>query len=508
MENQNGNNNDSLHELASLTDFITQYGNTATLNDISLTTLYGFLKNPYRNIKEIRKASKYLANKHGIIKDVLRTMKTLPTLNYHLAWSTFENPNQIKKYEQKVFDFLEEKINVKRVVRDGLYETGEVGTIVTCLRNNSYVQFLELDDLRINKQKNGKWVVEFDLQSVMTKLPVQYNTYDVLAVIESLPDEVTMAAYQAYKNKGIDYRFVELSNCDVISIDNNRNFPWGLPLTMGAWSSLFQKEIISRVERSMADRLIKQILILYAGSINGSKENYKPTPEPTMKHYFTQLSNLLQKKDQANGTNSATADTSGTGLIALPDFFNIKSLEIDNTMFTKDLYEKINSDIFMNLGVSEALIYGAGANYSSSQVNNEKLFRYIFSILEQFETIINGYIKSMLPANLSCRFYFDRTTMLDKDTFIDQAKEFYMQTGLFSVWAEALLGVPYQYALGVAEYEQKVLNVQEIIKPPLNAHTTTSKNDRGRPSDKKSGNSSTNKNRTNGGNNSPAPSKQ
>lgn len=489
-----------------MTDFITQYGNTSTLNDITLSTLYNYLKNPYRNIKEVRKASKYLANKHGIIKDVLKTMKTLPTLNFHLSWSSHESPKQIKKYEQKIFEFLEEQINVKRLVRDGIYETGEVGTIVMCLRNNTYVQFLELDDLRINKQRNGKWVVEFDLQRIAEKLPVPSNTYDLIDVIESLPDEVSMEAYLKYKNKGSDFRYVEISNCDVIAPDSNRNFPWGLPYSLGAWSSLIQKEIISRVERSMADRLIKQILVLYAGSINGTKENYKPTPTPLITHYFKELSSLLTKKDQANGGNSAAADTSGTGLIALPDFFKIDSLKVDNTMFTKDLYVKINSDIFMNLGVSEAIVYGAGANFSSAEVNSQKIFRYIFAILEQFETIINGYIKSLLPANLGCRFYFDRTTMLDKDIYIDQTKEFYMQTGIFAPWAEALLGVPYNYALGVAEYEQKVLNIQDIIKPPLNAHTQTDGGKGGRPSGKSSGNGNTNKSKSSGGNNSPSPS--
>lgn len=497
-----------MFELASLTDFITQYGNTASLNDITLTTLYNFLKNPYRNIKEIRKASKYLANKHGIVKDVLKTMKTLPTLNYHLAWSSLDNPKQIKKYEQKVFEFLEQ-IKVKQLVRDGIYETGEVGTVVTCLRSNSYVQFLELDDLRINKMKNGKWVVEFDLQRIAEKLPVPSNTYDLIDVIESLPDEVTTEAYMKYKNKGNDFRFVEIANCDVIAFDSNRNFPWGLPVTMGAWSALIQKEIISRVERSMADRLIKQILILYAGSINGTnaKEGYKPTPTPLIQHYFKEMSSLLTKKEQANGANAAAADTSGTGLIALPDFFKIESLKVDNTMFTKDLYEKINSDIFMNLGVSEALVYGSGANFSSAEVNSQKIFRQIFALLEQFETVINEYIKTFLPTNLNCRFYFDRTTMLDKAVYIDQTKDFYQTTGIFSPYAEALLGVPYQYALGLAEYEQTVLKIQDLIKPPLNPHTMSPDGGKGgRPSDNKSNNKNTNKSKSSGGNGSPSPS--
>src|SRR5690606_2806132 len=130
-------------------------------------------------------------------------------------------------------------------------------------------------------------------------------------------------------------------------------------------------------------------------------------------------------------------------------------------------------DVFLNLGVSEALIHGNGANYASAQINTEKLFRYIFSILEDFETVINGYIKDLLPSNLRCKFYFERTTMLDKDKQIAQAKEFYLQTGIISYWAEALTNNPYHYVLGQAKYEQEILKVADLIRPPLNAHTTS-----------------------------------
>src|SRR5690606_1505233 len=189
--------------------------------------------------------------------------------------------------------------------------------------------FLELDDLRINKQKNGNWIVEYDLESIRRNAPLKANTYDILAIVESLPDEVTMTAYNEYKNKGDDYRFVKLDNCNVISIDNNRNTPWGLPYTLGAWSALIQKEIISRVERSMADRLIKQVLILYAGSMTGTKEQYKPAPKELIKYYFDQLTALVQKKDNGASVSVDGKDGSGTGVMSLPDFFKIETLKID-----------------------------------------------------------------------------------------------------------------------------------------------------------------------------------
>lgn len=492
------NQTDAWLEVASMTDFITQYGSGASLYDIKLADLYAYLKNPYSNIQQIQKASKYLTNKHGIIKDVLRMIKSLPTLNYHLAWSNYDDVKKIKKYEQKIYEFLDD-IDVKRVVRDGLYEVAEMGTLVICLRSNKYVQFLDLDDLRINKQRNGRWVVEFDLQTINR----YKSTQDKLAIIESLPDEITVEKYNLYRQKGMDYRYVELSNCYVINIDAHRNFPYGLPYTLGAWASLIQKEIINRVERSVADRLIKQVLILYAGTLD--KEGNKPAPKSLIEAYFKEVTNLMLKKEQ-NGSLYNNNETSGTGVITLPHFMQLKTLEIDTQMFKKELYEKLDNEIFANLGVSSGLVYGGGnSNYSLAQINSEKLSRYIFTIIEQFEYIINQYIKTFLPSNLRCYFYFDRTTILNKDKYIDKMKELYMQTGISAPWLESLLGVPYHYALGQAEYEKKVLNVQKVIFPAQNAYTISGDSKAGRPQID-SQNPNTIKNKTNGGNNNPKPS--
>lgn len=489
---------DSWLEVAAMTDFITQYGSGASLSDIKLADLYRYLQNPYANIQQIQRASKYLTNKHGIIRDVLRTIKSLPTLNYHLVWSNYDDVKKIKKYEQKIHDFLDE-IDVKRVVRDGLFEVAEIGTVVTCLRSNKYVQFLDLDDLRINKQRNGKWVVEFDLASINQYQSVQ----DKLTVIESLPDEITLEKYNLYRNKGEDYRYVELSNCDVVNIDARRNFPYGLPYTLGAWASLIQKEIINRVERSMADRLIKQILILYAGTMD--KEGNKPVPKELIRAYFKEVTNLMLKKEQ-NGNMYNNNETSGTGVITLPHFMQLKALEIDTQMFKKELYEKLDNEIFANLGVSSGLIYGGGnSNYTLAQINSEKMFRYIFTIIEQFESIINRYIKRLLPKDLNCRLYFDRTTILNRDKYIDKLKDLYMQTGMSAPWLEALLGIPYHYALGQTEYEKKVLKTHEIIYPAQNAYTTSGDAQRGRP-EVDEGNENTMKSKTNGSNNMPKPS--
>lgn len=486
-------------EVAGLTDYITQYGSGSSLYDIKLSDLYRFLQNPYANIDKIQKASKYLTNKNGIIKEVLRSFKSLPTLDYVVSWSEVDDEKKIKKYERKVNDFLRQ-IDVKNLIRDGLFEVGEMGTIVTCLRNKKYVQFLELDDLRINKQRNGRWIVEYDLKSISNHKTVN----DKVAVIESLPEEITLAKYNLYRNKGEEFRFVELKNTDVINIDANRNMPFGLPLTLGAWSSLLQKEIIDRVERSVADRLLKTIVILSAGHLD--KDGTKPVPKEVISSYFKEVSKLFQKKN--GGSLSNQDDTSGTGTIALPHFLKLDTLEVNTELFKKELYEKIENDIYANLGLSPAVIWGGGSSgsFSAATLNGQKFYQYIFTVLEKFEVIINQYIKQILPSNVSCKFIFSRTTIFDKDKQIDKYKDLYMQTGIAKFWIESLTGLPYEDIIAQAQYERKVIKTEDILYPPSNAYTQSSNSGNGRPSEDNPTNENTIKSKSSNGNNNPKPS--
>lgn len=485
-----------MYELCSAVDFFNQNGNGVNLEDIKLEDLYKYLRNPYKYLKQIRLASRYMSNKHGIIRDVLRTIKTLHSLKYHLVWSSYDDPELIKKYERDVYDLLK-TLNIKKVVSDGLYEVAELGTVVLCNRQNKYIQFLDLDELRIEKQVNGKWVVEYDLAAISSSCT---SVKEIKAKIDSLPPEVTLAKYNQYRSKGEDYRYVELKNCDVISIDAHRNYPYGLPFTLPAWNAILQKEIISRVERSIADRLLKQILILTAGNIND-----KPAPKELIDFYFKQVSNLILKKE--NGKHANSSNTSGTGVIAMPEIFKLTSLEIDTTFFPKELYEKIDNDIFMNLGVSPGLIYGGKANYSSSQANSDKLFRYVNNVIKEFEVVINSYIRSILPDDISCEIVFVEEKMLDKD-YIKETKEFYMQTGHIIPWIEAISGKPYHFTVSMKKYQDKVLDIKDLFSPPANAYTQSSKSDNnaGRPSVDDSDNPNTIRSKTNGANNVPKPS--
>lgn len=484
---------ESWMELSGLSNMITQFGGRHSVADVSIEDLYKYLMNPQAHIKQIRNASTYLTNRHGILKDVLRMVQSLPTLKYNLIWSSYEDMERNKKDEKKVQRFLDD-IDIIDFLRKGLYEVAEQGTIVTCLRSKKYVQFLNLDEIVIRKQRNGKWVVEVDLQAVDSISNMQSK----LEKIDSLPDEVTIKRYNAYRNSNDreKKRYVEISNCHVISIGAKKNQPFGLPLTLGSWLSILQKEIINKVERSVSSRMLSQIITLSADFMD--KDKTKPVPKPLLESYFNEVSKLINKKDDMKSQKSE----SGGGVVALPHFLSLDSVKMDTTLFKEELYEKLDNDIFMSLGISPALSYGGGGNYASANVNSEKFFSYITVILEQFESVINDYIKMILPEDQRCKIIFDRSTILDKEAKIEQHKELFMQTNILQPYIESLFGGgTFEAIMNQAKYEQS-LNKEKYIRPAQNAHTSSGKDS---DQDSQPNNENTEKERDNDNNGTPSP---
>lgn len=474
-----------------MSDYIMQRG-SQTVGEVKVEDVQKYLRNPETFNKQIRNTSVYLTNKHGILKDVLRTVKSIPTLKYNLSLSSDSEEGYTEEHEKLAQDFLK-NIDVVQVIRDGLYEVAQQGTVVMCLRSNRYVQFLDIDDLVIETQRNGKWVVMYDLLALSSTVDPQLRR----AKLANLPDEVSIKKFNQYKNKSDEsIRYVELKNCEVINIDARRNSPWGLPITIGAWLAILQKEMIDNVEKSISSRLLKQILVLQADWLDKDKSSY--ADRETVKPYFDEVSKIVQKQS----ADKHSANKSGVGTLTLPHFLKLDALQVDTTMFKSELYDKINNDIYANLGISESMISGKGGTYASANINETKFFSIVFTIVEQFETAINNYLNTVMPEGVSCTIKFDRSTILDKELDIARKQELFMQTNIKTPYLESVLGVPMHEIVALREKE-KEQGFDDLFTPAQNAYTTSGSDLKNNDS---VDNDNTEKTKDHDGNNTPSPS--
>lgn len=480
-------------ELCSFGDYVkSSYSSGASVSDVKLTDLYNWLRNPQKYLQQLVTLSKYYYAKDGIITDVYDMFKTLPILNSSVMWENM----QMKKFAQykKQADIFLKNINPKKLARDTIFSVIEDGFCVWYNRQNKYIQFLDYDSVKINTMVNGKWQVKFDL-AVFDR--VKNNVALLEEIIESAPEEVTLADYNAYKkDRNKRYKPLDVNRTQVFKLRGDRNTPTGIPYAVGAFSSIIHKDLLEKTEKVLADRIINQILIQKVGYIGG-KDGKPPTKEQ-IQNYHSALKQLLQSKD-----SSTNSDQVGTAPLTVPEWVTIEELAIKMNVFEKEVYERIDRNIYQKLGYSPALSIGGGegASFGAGTINTEKIFSIIHFLLEDIEDAITDYLNQIVPSNnFNPSIRFSRSTLIDKEIQVKHNKELYLEgRGSLRFWVESV-GHNFDHWLSQVKYENEVLKLDEVLVVHPTSYTKSAEDDPGgRPTDPKTKDG-------NGSNNIPSPS--
>jgi hypothetical protein len=490
----------SFYELASFAEWIQSFSSGAGLVDVSIKDLLTWLKNPPRYRKQLIKLSKYYYNKEGIVTDVYDLFNVLPILSYSILWENMQQKSFNSK--KKTIDTFLNSIKVDRLTRDTIFTVIQEGTCVWYNRKNKYIQFLDNEQIRIEYMVDGKWQVLFDLSYFDS-----FKLKDGLEQqINAAPDEVTIGIYNAYK-KDSSKRYVplDIKKTQVFKLRGSRNEPFGIPYCIPALSSIIHKDLLEKTEKALADRITNQIIVQKIGNLIGQDgKTSLPVPKELVQQYHNNLKSLLQKK-----YDSASTDNASTAPLTVPSFVEIQELEINMTTFPKEIWERIDSDIYKKLGYSQSLNSGGGngQSFGSSTINVEKIYSIIFYLVKDVEEALNEYMSFLVPSgNFNPKIKFSRATILDKETGFKQAESLYLKgRGSLKHYVESA-GYDFDHWLAQVKYENEVLKLDEILPIHITSYTQSGDNSGGRPSNSNPTNDNTAKSQGNGSNDNPSPS--
>jgi hypothetical protein len=490
----------SYFELSSFHDMVTKANGGVNMTDVDIKDLYLWLRNPIKHRKQLIQLSKYYYVKDGIVTDVYDLFKTLPILNYSVLWENMEHKS-FSRSKKNVDKFIKD-IKLKKLARDTIFTVVQEGGCVWYNRGNKYIQFLTFDQVEIPYMINGKWQVLFNM-SYFDQFRVETGLEQQ---IEAAPDEVTMATYLAFKkDRTKQYVVLDINKTQVFKFRGSRNEPYSFPYCIPALASIIHRDLLEKTEKALADRIINQIILQKVGTMPSQDgKTQLPVPKPTVEGFHNNLKGLLQKKyDGASTENTSTAP------LTVPSFVTIEELKVNMNTFPKDVWERIDRDIYKKLGYSMSLNMGGGSgqSFGSSTINVEKIFSIIFYLLEDIEEAIDEYTEQIANVNVSSSIKFSRTTILDKDTAFKQAESLYLKgRGSLKDFVEAS-NRDFDHWLSQVRYENEVLKLDEIL-PVHSTSFTQSDNgtNNGRPTDPSSGNENTDASKGNGGNNTPSPS--
>ncbi|MGG3892026.1 hypothetical protein [Metabacillus fastidiosus] len=479
-------------------DTISNYASGAGLQDVDLKNLYNWLRNPQENRKHLISLSRYYYSKEGIVTDCYDMFNTLSVLNYSTLWENM----QMKKFttHKKTVDTFFKDIKIKKLIRDTIFSVIQDGTCVWYNRKNKYIQFLTDDQIFIGSMINGKWEVCYDL-SYFDKFN---NVPEKQAMINSAPEEVTLKAYNEYRrDKSKRYLPLDIKRTQVFKLRGDRNSPYGIPYCVPALSSIIHRDLLEKTEKALADRVINQVIVQKIGTMpSPDGKTGMPVPAPTVNEYHNNLKRILQKK-----YNTKSTENSSVAPLTVPSFVEIEELKINMTTFPKEIWDRVDRNIYQKLGYSSSINMGGGngQSFGSSSINIEKIYSILYYIIEDIEEAVNEYLDYLVPSgNFNPRIWISRETILDKKTKFDHAKSLYLEgRGSLRHFVEAA-GYSWDHYLSQVKYENEILKLDEILPVHQTSYTQSGK-DSGRPEGDNT-NENTEQSKGNNGNDTPSPS--
>lgn len=483
-------------------DTISAYASGAGLQDVDLKKLYHWLRNPQKNRRHLISLSRYYYSKEGIVTDCYDMFNTLAVLNYSIRWENM-HMRSFSKYKKTVDTFMK-NIKIKRLIRDTLFSVIQDGTCVWYNRGNKYIQFLSDEEILIDSMSmnTGKWIVKYDLSYFD-----QFSTVaEKQAMIKAAPEEITMSDYNAYrKDKNKRYIPLDVKKTQVFKLRGDRNTPYGMPYCVPALSSIIHRDLLEKTEKALADRVINQVIVQKIGTMPSPDGKVGlPVPKDVVNGYHNNLKKILQKKyDAKSSENSSIAP------LTVPSFVEIEELKINMTTFPKEIWDRVDRNIYQKLGYSSSINMGGGngQSFGSSSINIEKIYSTLFYIISDVEDAINEYLEYLVPSgNFNPQIWISRETLLDKKTGFEQAKSLYLEgRGSLKYFVEAA-GYNFDHYLAQVRYENEVLRLDETLPVHQTSYTQSGDGQAGAPENTDSKNENTDKSRGNNSNATPSPS--
>ena len=458
---------------------------TTTYTDAEIIDM---LANPEDNIKDISNLLYYNYISNGVIYQLYTVYKSLPSLNYKIG--AFDNST--KKYEESISEVnkMLHKVRYKEITRDIIGQSALTGGVV-CMwcgqKSNLFLYvFDNLEYVFPKYRVNGEWQCVIDMSLLQ-----QMKEEERLNLFTNLSPHVTEAMYKQYENdsSNAEKRYILLPQDRTVYIRGGdylrRNQRISIPLGTQVLLDINHKQQLKNLEKSIANRAIKNIAVLQIGN-NEDGKSYLDIGKKARQQIITGVGRALRQ----NGSTDATQIPVAT----IPEFCKIEFNKTDGMeALGSDKYKSINEDLLSDSGVSASITSGTGSNNAGATINLEFLYKRIGVVLEQIDLLFDKMIKLILgkkeAENLF--FEFEKVQPLPKETEMEILYKLEAQGYSVKALIDRISGINFDDYIEQSLYEMQDLNLREEIIPPLSSYTMSDKNSAQGTNTEESGDSST-----------------
>lgn len=459
---------------------VTEYGkikvNTKTLEDASLNL--GFIQKAtngmiskgviYRalldnDIEKLREISNYFYKTSGIYSRICNYAATMFRYDWYIVPETYDEDipqDKILKELSKVLRFFDNSYITKlcgdialATVKNGAY----YGYIVRNSKN-LVIQELPVNYCRARFNQDNLPAVEFNMKFFDQAFP---DTSYRMEVLNLFPDDFKRG-YVAYKSgklapknildKDNGWWMLDPKNTIKFSFNNGGDGTIDLPLFINAIPSILDLDAAQDLDRrKQMQKLLKIIVQKLPMDKNGDL-----------------IFDVDEAKDIHN--NAVQMLKRAVGVDVLTTFADIDSVDMSdkNTTTTKDDLEKMERAVFNSFGVSQNLFNTDGnLSLEKSILNDEGSLR---TLVLQFEIFLDRIAQEFSSKKYKFRLYMLETTQYNYKELSKIYKE-QSQMGNPRLLPQIALGHSQSSILNTIYFENEILNLSEIMIPPLMSST-------------------------------------
>lgn len=423
------------------------------------------------DIKLLREISNFFYSTNGIYARTCNYFAFLYRYDWYITSNVKDesaDQEKVLRDFSKLLDYFDES-HIKKICGDialGVIKNGAYYGYIIDNKKSIALQELPATYCRSRYSVGGAPAVEFNMRFFDTFSDISYR----MKVLNLFPDEFKKG-YTLYKKgklkqddfttvgaEGRGYRREPLTdgwylldpNCSVKFNFNGSD----LPLFINAIPSIIDLDAAQDLDRKKQMQKLLKILV--------------------QKLPLDKNGDLIFDIDEAKDIHANAVEMlkRAIGVDVLTTFADIEAIDMSdaNTTTSKDDLEKVERTVFNNFGVSKNL-FNTDTNLAleKSILNDEATVR---NLLLQFEMFFNRMIKraGADKKKYNFKFYFLETTQYNYKEMSKMYKE-QTQVGYSKMLPQIALGHSQSFILNSIYFENEVLQLSQIMIPPISSNT-------------------------------------
>ena len=395
-----------------------------------------FLRDPFQNYDKLQDVSEYLKAVSGNYFRILKYLSGLSTLDHMIypnSKSKIENGEKVKKDFLKAAQLLE-KMKVKhnfRWIFERMIENGEV--FLYKIEDGKGIVYKEIPHglCRISSIDNGVFRYDVNVANIQEQ-DVEYLPMEMQSAWKSPNSQVD--GWYTVSEKGFAFNVLG-------------NYTNGFPMLSFMFDDVMGLEDTKDL---MEDKTKLDAIKLVHQKIPMDKDGNKPVFDMLTARMF----------------HEGTKKNLPTGVAVTTNPLDITAIPFDKAASTEfDSVERSERNIWNSSGISDLI-------FSNQKASGEAMKRSIIAdetLVMPFLTMFEHYINSELEST-KFSFEFLETSYFNREEKIATGKEM-LAYGSSRLHLLATMGFTPIQVINIFEFEQNILNIDEMLVPKQTSHT-------------------------------------